>query len=130
MPSPFIHAWRYRLKVFQENVVTANFWLRVVGILGVLLLWLFLFYLAVIFLDSNFNMHRVFCWTEEERNMRVLAIVLLTPFFFVGLVGVIAEWLAVLDHRRRKRKYSYKPLVWFSVLLQVTALFVLIAFRC
>jgi uncharacterized membrane protein YidH (DUF202 family) len=130
MPSPFVYAWKYRLKVFRETVTTANFWMLFLGIIGVLAIWFFLFYLAIQQLDTSLAMYSTFCSSDQERNMHLLAITLLTPLFLVGLIGVIGEWMTVMDNRRQRRKSNYKPLIVFSVLLQLSALFILIALQC
>jgi hypothetical protein len=130
MTSPFVYAWRYRLKVFRETVTTANFWLLFIGIIGALAVWFFLFYLAIKYLDTSLAMHSTFCSSDRERNLHILAIILLTPLFLVGLIGVVGEWMTVMDNRRERRKSNYKPLVAFSVLLQLSALFILIALQC
>lgn len=130
MTSPFMYAWKYRLKVFRETVTTANFWMLFVGIMGALSVWFFLFYLAIKYLDTSLAMHSTFCTSDQERNVHLLAITLLTPLFLVGLIGVVGEWMTVMDNRRHKRKNNYKPLVVFSILLQFSALFILVALQC
>jgi hypothetical protein len=130
MPSPFIYAWKYRLKVFRETVTTANFWMLFSGIMGALALWFFLFYLAIKYLDTSLAMHSTFCSSDEERNVHLLAITLLTPLFLVGLIGVVGEWMTLMENRRHKRKSNYRPLVVFSIMLQLSALFILIALQC
>ena len=130
MPSPFIYAWKYRLKVFRETIVTANFWMLFFGIMGALAIWFYLFYLAIKYLDTSLAMHYTFCSNDEQRNRHLLAITLMTPLFLVGMIGVIGEWMTVMDNRRKKRKNNYKPLVVFSILLQVSALFILVALQC
>lgn len=130
MPSPYILAWKYRLKVFRETVTTANFWILFLGIIGALVVWFYLLYLGIKYLDTSLGMHYTFCISDEQRNKYLLAIILLTPLFMVGLIGVIDEWMTVMNNRRHKRKSNYKPLVVYSILLQVSALLIFIALQC
>lgn len=119
-----------RWKAFTETVTTANFWWTVLGILSVLLLWFYLYYLAIKHLDTSLAMHSTFCASEQERNWRILVIVLMTPLFLVGLLGVISEWLTIMDNRRNGYRNSYKALIVFFALLQVTAVVILFALQC
>lgn len=130
MPSQFIYAWKYRLKVFKETVSSGNFWLLFLGICTVLSVWFYLFYLSIRYLDTSLAMHSTFCSSDEERNRHILMIVLALPLFIAGLIGSIGEWMTVMDNRRYKRKSSYKSLLVFLVLLQVSAVFILIALQC
>lgn len=124
------YAWRYRWKVFTETVTTANFWWTALGVLAALAIWFYLFYLAIKYLDTSLAMHSTFCSSDEERNRHILIIVLSTPLFLVGLIGVIGEWMAIMDNRRAGRRNQYKHLAVFSVMLQVTAVIILLALRC
>lgn len=126
----YFYAWRYRWKVFKETVSSPNFWWLLLGILGALATWFFLFYLAIKHLDTSLAMHSTFCSSEDQRNRHIFAIVLLTPLFLVGLIGVISEWMTVMDNRRAGRKSPYKALINFSILLQVSGLFLLLALNC
>jgi hypothetical protein len=130
MTSPFMHAWKYRLKVFKETVSTGNFWLLLFGIVAVLAIWFYLFYLAIIYLDTSLAMHSTFCSNDEERNTHLLAITLVTPLFLVGMIGVIGEWMTVMDNLRHGRKNNYKPLLVFALLLQGAAAVILMALQC
>lgn len=124
------YAWRYRWKVFTATVTTANFWWTVLGVVAALMVWFYLFYLAIKYLDTSLAMHSTFCASDEERNQRILIIVLMTPLFLVGLLGVIGEWMTIMDNRRAGRKNKFKALAVFSVLLQVTAVVILYALQC
>jgi hypothetical protein len=124
------YAWRYRWKVFTETVTTANFWWTTLGILGALVVWFYLFYLAIKHLDTSLAMHSTFCSSDEQRNNHILAIVLTTPLFLVGLIGVIGEWMTIMDNRRAGRKNKYKAIIVFSIMMQVTALIILFALKC
>lgn len=124
------YAWRYRWKVFTETVTTANFWWTVLGVVAALLVWFYLFYLAIKQLDTSLAMYSTFCSSHEERNRHILVIVLTTPLFLVGLIGAIGEWLAIMDNRRAGRRNQYKHLIIFAALLQATALVILLALRC
>ncbi|MFA5082385.1 MAG: hypothetical protein WC474_07575 [Hydrogenophilaceae bacterium] len=124
------YAWRYRWKVFVETVSTPTFWWTLLGIAAALLIWFYLFYLAIKQLDTSLAMHSTFCSSDEERNQHILVIVLMTPLFLVGLIGVIGEWMTVMDNRRAGRRNKYKALAVFATLLQVTALVILFALKC
>ena len=124
------HAWQYRRRVFMETVSTPTFWWTLIGVVGALVVWFYLFYLAVKLIDTSLAMHSTFCATDQQRNIHIMALVLLTPLFLVGMIGVISEWMTIMDNRKKKWKSSYKPLVVFSVMMQLAALFILIAFQC
>lgn len=124
------YAWRYRWGVFVATVSTMNFWVTVIGVLGALLVWFYLFYLAIKHLDTSLVMRSSFCSSDEERNKHILAIVLATPLFLVGMLGVIGEWMAIMDNRRAGRKNKVKSLVVFSILMQVAAVVILVALKC
>jgi hypothetical protein len=131
MPSiQFIYAWKYRLKIMREAVTSVTFWMLFFGILAALVVWFVLLYLAIKYADTSLAMASTFCSSEDQRDRHLLAITLLTPLFIVGLIGVIGEWMSVMDNRRLGRKSNYKPLAAFSVLMQLAALFILIALQC
>lgn len=111
-------------------MATPHFWWTLLGVLAALLIWLSLFYLAIKYVDTSLAMHSTFCSSNEERNRHILAITLLTPLFLVGLLGVIGEWMQFVDDRRQRRKTNFKPLIVFFLLMQVSALFILIALQC
>lgn len=46
------------------------------------------------------------------------------------MLGVIGEWMLFIENRHKGRKTPLKPLILFLVLMQVTALFMLIALNC
>jgi hypothetical protein len=75
-------------------------------------------------------MQSTFCSSDEQRNKHILVIVLSTPMFLVGMLGVIGEWMAIMDNRRAGRPNKFKPLVVFSILMQVAAVAILIALQC
>lgn len=124
------YAWRYRWKLFTETVTTANFWWTVIGISGAVIVWFYLFYLAIKLIDTSMALHSTFCSNDAQRDRHLLVIILTIPLFLVGLLGVIGEWMAVMDNRQAGRKNNYKPLIAFSALLQVSAVVILIALRC
>jgi len=124
------YAWRYRWKVFTETLSTSTFWWTLLGILGALLVWFYLFHMAIRLLDTSMALHSTFCSNEAERDKRLLVIILSTPLFLVGLLGVIGEWMTVMDNRKAGRKSKFKPLIVFSILMQVTALVILVALQC
>lgn len=128
--SVWRHAWRYRWNVFKATIRTSTFWWTLLGILAALAIWFYLFHLSVRLLDTSLAMYSTFCTSHEERNWHILMLVLLVPLFMVGLLGVIGEWMAVMDHRKKNRKYSRKPLLAFFFLMQIASLFILIALEC
>lgn len=130
MTSQFVYAWKYRLKVFRETVTSGNFWLLFLGICAVLAVWFYLLYLSIRYLDTSLAMYSSFCSSDEERNQHILMIVLAIPLFLAGLIGTIGEWMTVMDNRRDKRKSNYKSLLVFAAMLQLSALFILIALQC
>jgi len=116
--------------MFMEMLATPTFWWTLLGVMGALLVWFFLFYLAIKYLDTSLAMHSSFCSNDDQRNRHILAIVLMTPPFLVGLIGVIGEWMTLMDHRKAGRKYPLKPLVVFSVMMQIAAVGILVALQC
>lgn len=122
--------WKSRWKTIADTLSSPNFWWTLLGILGALLLWFYIFYLAIKHLDTSLSMHSTFCSSDQERNWHILAITMLTPLFLVGLIGAVSEWLTLMENRAKRRKTPLRPLIGFSVLLQVTGLFILIALRC
>jgi hypothetical protein len=122
-------AWSNRWRVFLETVTSSHFWYTLLGILGVVLIWTYLFYLALQY-DVRMVMHDTFCSSEEQRDKHILVIVLTLPFFLVGVVGTISEWMAIMENRRAGRKNSYKALIIFSLLIQVATVIILFALKC
>jgi hypothetical protein len=122
--------WQQRLQAIADTLSSPNFWLALVGVVGALLVWFYLFYLAIKHIDTSLAMRSTFCSSEDERNRHILALTLLTPLFLVGLLGVVSEWLTLMENRAKKRKTPLKALVGFSVLLQVSGVFILIALQC
>lgn len=122
--------WEQRWERIARVLSSRHFWWTLLGVSGALVVWFYLFHQAIKHIDTSLAMHSTFCTSDAERNQRILAIVLLIPLFLVGLLGVIGEWMAFVDNRRHGRKTNFKPLIYFSVLLQVTALFILIAMQC
>jgi hypothetical protein len=122
--------WRQRWQAVAETLSNPNFWLALVGVVGALLIWFYLFYLAIKYIDTSLAMRSTFCSSEDERNRHILALTLLTPLFLVGLLGVVSEWLTLMENRAKKRKSSLKALIGFSVLLQVSGVLILIALQC
>jgi uncharacterized membrane protein YidH (DUF202 family) len=124
------YAWRYRWKVFTENLKSANFWWTVIGIFGALLVWFYLFHLAIKLLDSSMALRSTFCTSDEQSDRHILVIIIITPLFLVGMLGVIGEWMTLMDNRKAKRKSKYKSLVVFSILMILTSISILLALRC
>lgn len=124
------YAWRYHWRVFVETLSSPTFWWTLLGILAALLIWFYLFYLAIKNLDTSLAMYSTFCSSHEERNRHILVIVLSTPLFLVGLIGTIGEWMTVMENRRHGRKNRYKPLIVFALMMQVSALIILTALQC
>lgn len=124
------YAWRYRWKLFTETVATTNFWWTTLGILAALVVWFYLFYLAIKQIDTSMALHSTFCSSDRQRDMHLLVIILATPLFLVGMLGVIGEWMTVMDNRKAGYKNNFKPLIAFLVLMQVSAVVILIALRC
>lgn len=123
-------SWGRQLRELAASMTTARLWYTVIGIVCALLVWVYLFYLAVKHLDTSLSMHSTFCGSHDERNRHILALVLLTPLFLVGLLGVIGEWMQFLDSRHKGRRAPLKYLVLFLILMQVTGLGILIALDC
>jgi len=124
------YAWRYRMKVFAETVTTTNFWWTLIGISGALVVWFYLFHLAIKLIDTSMSLRSTFCSSDDQRDRHLLVIILLTPIFLVGMLGVISEWMDVMENIRLKRKRKYKALVVFSVMMMLSSLFILLALRC
>jgi uncharacterized membrane-anchored protein len=124
------YAWQYRRRQLWERLQTPTFWWTLIGVTGALVVWFFLLYLAIKHLDTSLRMHSTFCSTDAQRNRHILVIVLATPLFLAGMIGVIGEWMTAMDNRRRGRKNNLKPLAAFSVLMQVAGLVILAALRC
>lgn len=126
----FLMRWERRWDAMVTTLSSPHFWWTLLGVLAALAVWVVLFRMAIQHLDTSLSMHSTFCTTHEERNWHILALVLLTPLFLVGLIGVIGEWMAQMETRRKGRKAKWRALIVFSILMQVTALFILIALNC
>ncbi len=124
------YAWRYRWKVFTETVTTANFWWTVIGICGALVVWFYLFHLAIKQIDSSMALRTTFCSNDEQRDRHLLVIIMLTPLFLVGMLGVIGEWMTLMDNRKAGHRSKYKALVVFFILMMVTSFSILLALQC
>lgn len=123
-------SWGRRLEDLVQVVTSARFWYTLLGMLAALLVWFYLLYLAIEQFDRRPSIHAAICGGSLERNWHMLALVMLTPLFLVGLLGVIAEWMTYLEHRAKGRRTTLKPLILFLMLMQVTAVFILIAMEC
>lgn len=123
-------SWTRQLRELADAMATRKFWYTLIGVSIALLIWFYLFYLAIKYVDTSLSMHSTFCDSSEERNWHILVITLLTPLFLVGLLGVIGEWMQFVENRHKGRKTAFKPLILFLVLMQVTAMFILIALNC
>ncbi|HEX8979374.1 MAG TPA: hypothetical protein VF811_06660 [Parasulfuritortus sp.] len=124
------YAWRYRWKVFTETLATPTFWWTVVGISGALVVWFYLFHMAIRLLDSSLVLRSTFCASDAQRDRHILVIVLVTPLFLVGMLGVIGEWMAIMDNRKLRRKNRFKALGVFSALMILSSLAILLALQC
>ncbi len=122
--------WKARWQAAAKTLSSPYFWWTLLGILGAMLVWFYIYYLAIKHLDTSLSLHSTFCANDNERNWHILALTLLTPLFLVGMLGVISEWLTLMEYRAKRRKTSLKALIWFSVLLQVTGGLILIALKC
>lgn len=122
--------WTRQFRELADAMATPKFWYTLLGMLAALLVWFYLLYLAIEQFDRRPSLHSAVCGGSLERNWHMLAMVMLTPLFLVGLLGVIAEWMTYLEHRAKGRKTTLKPLILFLVLMQVTAVFILIAMEC
>jgi uncharacterized membrane protein YsdA (DUF1294 family) len=122
--------WRQRWQTLVEVLSSPTFWWTLLGIIGALLVWFYLFYLAIKYIDSSLAMTTTFCSNDVERNWHILAITLLTPLFLVGMLGVVTEWMTLMENREKHRKTPLKSLIWFSVLMQISGLFILLALQC
>ena len=121
---------RDRWKAFTDNVTSANFWWTVLGICGALLVWFYLYHLAIKLVDTSLTLQSTFCANDQQRNRHILLIVLTTPLFLVGMLGVIGEWMTVMDNRKAGYPNNYRSLALFSVLMIVASVVILIALRC
>ena len=86
-----------------------------------------LFYLAIKHLDTSLSRHSTVCDNDEQRNKHILTILLSTPIF---LFGVIGEWMTLMDNRRHGRRNTYKAIIVFSIMLQVSAVVIQTALQC
>lgn len=122
--------WGRQLRELAASMATARFWYTIAVIACALAVWLYLFYLAIQHLDTSLSLHSTFCGSGEQRNRRILVLVLLTPLFLVGLLGVIGEWLEFTANRAKGRRVPLKYLAVFAVLMQLTGLGILIVLDC
>lgn len=122
--------WRARWQAVVETLSSPYFWWTLLGILGAIIVWFYIYYLAIKYLDTSLSIHSTFCSNDTERNWHILALTLLTPLFLVGMLGVISEWITLMENRAKHRKTPLKALIWFSVLLQVTGALILVALEC
>lgn len=118
-----------RWREIMATLSSPHFWLTLLGILGVVAVWLYLMYLGMQY-DVRIGIPERFCSTIEERDKHILVIVLSIPFFLVGIIGVISEWMAIMAHRRAGRRFSIRSLVVFSTVMMVATLIILVALRC
>lgn len=123
-------SWGRQLRELAATMRTARFWYTVIVIACALLVWIYLYHLAIKHLDTSLSLYSTFCSSRDERNRHILVLVLLTPLFLVGLIGVIGEWMQFIEGRHKGRRVSLKYLVLFLVLMQVTGLGILIALDC
>ena len=122
--------WRARWQAVVETLSSPYFWWTLLGIVGAIVVWFYIYYLAIKYLDTSLSIHSTFCSNDTERNWHILALTLLTPLFLVGMLGVISEWITLMENRAKHRKTPLKALIWFSVLLQVTGGLILVALEC
>ncbi len=123
-------SWIRQLQDIARLLTSRKFWYTLIGVLMALLVWVYLFYLAIKHLDTSLSLHSTFCGSHEQRNRHILVITLLTPLFLVGLLGVIGEWMQFVENRQKGRKPQTLALILFLILMQVTALFILMALDC
>lgn len=123
-------SWGRQMRELVRLLASARFWYTLLGVTLALLVWFYLLYLAIEHFDRDLSLHATLCGGHEQRNWYYLAITLLTPLFLVGLLGVIGEWMQFVDNRSKGRKTSFKALILFLVLMQVTGLTILIAIDC
>lgn len=122
--------WRQRWDAIVETLSSPVFWWTLLGVLGALAFWFYLFYLAIKYIDTSLSMHSTFCSSDTERNWHIFALTMLTPLFLVGFIGVVSEWLTLMENRAKGRKTPLKHLIIFSLLMQVTGLLILVALQC
>ncbi len=123
-------SWIRQLAALADVLKTPKFWYTLLGILAALLVWFYLLYLAIEQFDRRPSLHSAVCGGHLERNWHMLALVMCTPLFLVGLLGVIAEWMTYLDNRAKGRRTTLKPLMLFLLLMQVTAMVILLVMEC
>jgi hypothetical protein len=121
--------WNERWQRFVDTVSNPHFRLTVLGVLGAVLVWVYLLYLAIQY-DTKLDSHTTFCSSTEERDKHILIIVMSIPFFMVGIIGVISEWMTLMENRRAGRKSHFKSLIVFSVVMQIATLVILLALKC
>lgn len=122
--------WRQRWDEALEVLSSPTFWWSLLGVLGAVVFWFYLFYLAIKYIDTSLSMHSTFCSDDTERNWHIFALTLLTPLFLVGFIGVVSEWLTLMENRAKGRKTPLKYLIGFSVLMQATGVLILVALQC
>lgn len=122
--------WGPQLRERLAWLTTTRFWYTFLGVTLALLVWFYMLYLAIDYFDRNLSIHATLCGAHEQRNWHYLTIILLTPIFLVGLLGVIGEWMQFVENRHKGRKAPFKHLILFLVLMQVTGLAILIAMDC
>lgn len=122
-------SWQQRWQGFVDAVSSPDFWLTLAGVLAVLLVWFYLFYLGLKY-DVRMPLHATFCSSHEERDKHILMIVMTIPFFIMGMAGTISEWMTIMANRRAGRRNRFKSLIFFLVILQVSAVIILSAFQC
>ncbi len=123
-------SWIRQLRELAALMAAPRFWWTLLGVLVALAVWFYLFYLAIKYVDTSLSLHSTFCASPQQRQLRILVIVLITPLFLVGLLGVIGEWIQFVENRARGRRVVLKPLVLFLILMQATATVILIALHC
>lgn len=121
--------WSRRWQRVAATLSNPDFWLTLLGVLVVLLIWLYLFYLGLKY-DVRMPLHASFCSSHEERDRHILMIVLTIPFFLMGMAGTISEWMHVMANRRAGRKIRLKSLAFFLIVLQIAAAVILAALQC
>lgn len=123
-------SWDRQLRTLARLLVSARFWYTLLGVTLSLLVCFYLLYQAIEHFDRDLSLHATICGEYRQRNLNYLVIILLTPLFLIGVVGVIGEWMQFIDNRSKGRKTSLKALILFLVLMQVTGLAILHAMDC
>jgi len=128
--AAFVWIWRHRLQAIRNAFRSPHFWSLLVGVLLALALWFLLLYLAVKYADTSLALHSTFCSNDAERNRHILAIILMAPVFMMGLIGVIGEWMTILDNHRNRRKNRFLAFAVFNAMMLLAATGILIALNC